>query len=203
MLDWHECEMHLLSIFARVARTGVDRRPDEMVQVDQGTGLPLSANDLRPTYAAITGRKLALDYVVVPRNLASAILGRSQRTPDGVEERVALAFIPPAEWSRPEREAVDALEERLKLTAARLADRHGWFNLQPLGGNIYDPDELMPLDDHGLPMALQITYAGLDEALRRVRGTKWERGPRSLKDEVGSEKWAKAPQWAQQLARHL
>jgi len=183
-----DLEMQLLSVFARTARQGVDRR-GETHAVDHATGLPLSSNDLLPRYKAVSGTSLALQLIVVPRQLASGIL----RRPVDEGAPVALGSIPPHEWTRQEAELVGALEEQLRHKVHQLAERHGWFNV---AAEEYEPGCPLVGED-GMTVAFKITYKGLQHAIEKVKGTKYELGAVSPQHDLGDAKWRAAPQWAQ------
>lgn len=189
-----ELEMHLFSVFARTARQGVDRRAATTNGgIDPRTGLPVSANDLLPRYKAVSGRSLALQLLVIPRQLAASMLRRTVSEQESREGHVALVAIPPDQWTPSEAELVNALEEQIKLAVHRLADRAGWYDPRP-----QDYEDGRPLEGpDGLTCGFKVTARGLEEALRRTAGTKWELGPVNPEHDLGRNAWSQAPQWAQ------
>lgn len=189
-----ELEMHLLSVFARTARQGVDRRAATTTGgIDPRTGLPVSANDLLPRYKAVSGRSLALQLLVVPRQLAASMLRRTVSEQESREGHVALVAIQPDQWTPQEAELVGALEEQIKLAVHRLAERHGWFDPRP-----NDYEDGRPLEGaDGLTAGFKITPRGLEHALQRTAGTRWELGPVHPEHDLGRSAWSQAPQWAQ------
>lgn len=188
VLSDYDLEMHLFGVFVRAARCS-DRRGDGSVPVDHATGIPLSANDLLPRHKAVGGVHLALELLVHPRHLAAALLRRPVPRDDAPDASVTLSSIPPDQWSEAESERVGALEEQIKLKVHRLAER-GMFDPRPDIG----AGPLVGTD--GLTQGFKITWRGLTEGQRRVRGTRFDDGPTTLEADVGYEKWRKAPQHA-------
>lgn len=194
MLSPHELEMHLLGLFYRLAVYGRDRA-GAVVPVHRETGLPVSADGLLPASRALRGRKLALEERVVPRRLAAGLLRRPLSLASPNRTR-ALATLPPEEWTGQETAWVDELEHQIKRTVHRLAQTKGWFVPQVLHDGAPQP-----LGEDGLTECFQITPQGLTEALRRVRGTRYDHGPLSVRDDLSEDEWATAPQWARDEAR--
>lgn len=187
---------YLLALFGNVATNPqiMDRRSANTKDgVHHETGLPISASDLAPRTAAVTGRRLALEHQVLPRAFAAGLL-RRVRTTDHGEEVVALAGIPEAEWTASERDMVADVTRMVKVAAHRLTEVGGYFILRPPGGD----DEPLALDEEGLTNGIKITPRGLDAAIQLVRqrsDLRWK--TTSPEADLGREVWRQAPQWAQ------
>ena len=161
-----ELELSIMGFFVQLERDGRDRRGDGVVPVDEGTGLPISANDLAPAHRALYGMDLVLATSISPKRYARAMLFRSDS-----QGQTALAMIQPERWTAEEAGLVAALEQRVRLAIRNLAQRGILRDTPPIG-----PDgEPLPLDEAGFAQEAQITYSGLQEARRRVRGTRYER----------------------------
>lgn len=191
--DW-ECEMHIFGVFARAALHGRDRSVASSVPVHHDTGLPLSANDILPRAHALVGEGLALQIYVIPDQLAAGLL-RHEVVEGEARKLVALSSIARAEWSDREAEWHQALARQIKVTVHRLKEHGGYFVLEPPGGNPYEQD-LLCLGKDGLTQAFMVTHKGLKEALRRVKGTRFEHAPQSMAADVPDSVWREAPQWA-------
>lgn len=193
MFSVEELELSLLACFFNV-RFVRDRLPDQMVKdTCPITGLPMSANDLKPIYRAETGDGLALTWTPVPGDLAASMI----KYDAGNGEYRDLNLKPRAQWTQEELDTHAVLTHRLKLAAHRLAAQ-GFMNLQPL-----DMDEKpQPFGEDGMTARIQITSKGLEEAKKRVRGTKFENWRRGWAQAIAPSELAKTPEWFQAQQRH-
>lgn len=193
-LPYDQVEAHVLSVFVRATRCR-DRRA-QAGAVDHNTGLPVSSANLLSRELAISGDRLAMELVVIPRSLAASILRRSVDKSVHENGHVALQALPPSTWTDEERELVDALEHRIKVVAHRL-EKNGWINTRPDG--MYEGEKLpygTALNNDGMTCAFQITWEGLKEAKKRYKGTAWDQGPLSPEADLTREAWSKRPDWA-------
>lgn len=195
LLDERELAHQILGAFYRVATQTKDRTPGAPINVDGFFGVPEDSTELEARATAFAGKRLALDLYIVPKNFAKAFLCRQVG-----KELVALYAIPPAEWDEDEKGCVDEMEYRIKRLVHKLSESKQWFDLQPQGGNPYDPEERLDLGHDTMTMAFKIKPAGLEAAFRLIPGTKYEQGPKSVRDRVG-EKWQDAPQWLKDEAK--
>lgn len=193
MFSVEELELALLAAFWNV-RYVRDRLPDQMVKdTCPITGLPMSANDLKPIHRAETGDGLAMSWTPIPSDLAASMI----RYDSGNGEYRDLNLKPKAEWTQEEVDIHMTLTHRLK-TAAHKLGAQGFLNLQPL-----DMDENpQPFGDDGMTARIQITSRGLEEAKKRVRGTPFENWRRGWAQAITPSELAKTPEWFQAQQRH-
>lgn len=188
--------MGLMALVVGLYRHPVgDRRPEAPVQIEETTGLPEDPGVRVSRDRALGGRGLALASYFIPSQVAAGFVRRT--LPGG--ETQALVHVAPSEWTEDEVGWVRELEHRIKLLAHRLAER-GFVDVRPPG---YEEGERMPLHrDDGMTTAFRFTHAGLEHALQRVRGTRWETAaPTTIRADLSPEQWTRAPQWAQQEGR--
>lgn len=198
MYSVEELETALLAAFWNV-RFARDRLPDGFVKdTCDITGMPVSANDIKPMYRAEGGDGLALSWTPVPGDLAASMIRYCVNPGSGQEaEYKDLNLKPRAQWTEEEVETHSVLTYRIKVAAHRLAS-HGWMNLQPP-----DFDEKpQAFGDDGMCARIQITPSGLEEAKKRVRGTRFEHWIRGWKEALPASEFAKTPEWYQAQKRH-
>lgn len=185
--------MHLLGVFYRVAQMR-DRRGDtNSVETHHMTGLPQNAKDLLYRSDAPSGKKLAMELVVRPSDLAQALLHRpSAGSRSGPPEHKALKYIPRKEWTPEERGAADDLELQIKALVHKWTESEGFFQLTVTGGNPYDPEEPLAFGEDGMTRAFRITWPGLKEAFLKIPGTEYAE-IRSLKADVGRSIYSSMP----------
>lgn len=193
MYSVEDLELSILAAFYCV-RKARDRLPDQFTRGDVCaiTGLPLSANDLKPIYRAESGDGLALSWTPVPSDMAASMI-RYQTNPgvsDSEVEWKTLNLKPKDQWTTEEMDTHRELTFRIKLAAHQLASR-GFMNLRP------DDFEEGPqaFGEDGMTARIQITPLGLEEAKRRVKGTKYEGMYRGWEDALPASEFAKTPEW--------
>lgn len=202
VLDPYDLEMHLLSAAYRLRTQARDRRGSvELWRVDPETGIPLSSKDMVGRKEAKSGLRLALEHVFTPLSLATGLLRRDLGE-DGI---VALGSLPQKEWSAQEHEWVDALVEQIQVKVHQLSSQ-GYFRASvDVEGYGLGEDRLSTavckFGRPDLTHAFQVTARGLEYAKQRVRGTRWERGPLTLREDVGETKWRNAPEHAKAYER--
>lgn len=178
-----ELELPILSVYARAKRQGRDRRVAGMTQVDPATGLPSSGGDILPAGKSIGGERLALSIRVEPELWARVFL--------------KLDWKAPHTWTEEEAILRDELTLRIKKAIRNMKER-GLFEERYLSEFDGTP---MPLAQDGYCVRAAITQKGLDEAVSRCAGTKWESGPVSILAGAPEDVIAKAPQYAQEQLR--
>lgn len=189
----------LLSVIYRLATKCEDRGdPARVGDLDHATGLPESASVLAGRSEAVGGPALALEQVIDPALMAASFVRRADPSNPGAAG-IGLETIRRAEWTPEERRAVDHLTFRVKMAIHRMAES-GWFRTRIELAEGYTLEH----GKDGLCRAAKVTPLGLRVAMTLCRGTVWEGGPagaRGLREALGSERWSKAPEWAQQEAR--
>lgn len=181
-----EVELLVLGFFANTAWHARDRRANAWGTLGEHPtlGLPQSANDLAPRTRAAHGDDLALSMQIPPGQLAEASIVR--------DDGAALATVPKDAWTEDEAEAVAALTLRVKRVVHALAFR-GCAVTQPPG---YHDGEPMALGEDGYTRCFKLTPKGLEEAKRRVRGTRFESRQVSILNAANEETRRTAPEWA-------
>lgn len=188
----NEIELALLSLFYRTESETVDRTGSvDQTQIDPVSGLAISANSLAPRYAWRSGTELALDALYNPKLIARSMIYRT----DTINKTVTpLTLVPPDTWTDSEAGAVRQLEREINAVLVRMK-HNGMINPNPTVGEDGTP---MPLRDEEHPFLFRCTYKGLQEARKRVRGTRYEHGPTSTWDVMTPEMKAKSKvQWAE------
>lgn len=188
MYSVEELELSLLAWFWNV-RFWRDRQASAFTaNTNQATGLPESANDLLPTYRAVGGDRLALEVTPVPGDLAASMI----KYETAQREWRELSIKPRHQWTDEERSTHEALTHRIKLAAHRLGEK-GFLDLRPQD----DQGEPQALGEDGMTVRFKLTPRGLEEARRRVRGTKFEYMPRGWEDALAPSEKSQAPEWLQ------
>ena len=160
------------------------------------TGLPNSANDLMSGTRVVSGNTLALEVTPVPGDLATSML-KYEVNDGGVTELRELTMKPRNDWTTEEIELQAELTHRIKLAAHKLASR-GWIILQPHD----DQDKPQALGSDGMTARFQLTPSGLEEAKKRVSGTKYDGMVRGYQDALTTSEKLQTPEWMQSQWRH-
>jgi hypothetical protein len=108
-----------------------DDNPQPRQAVDPGTGLPMSANDLKARAFSDSGRDLMFSMVIPPVQLARASTYWWRDDWEGDRVQI-LAHTPRAEWTDEMLFAYEENLRRIKRRIHRLAEDHGWFDVRPI-----------------------------------------------------------------------
>jgi hypothetical protein len=177
--DLETLELWLLGDLYRIANQGRDRRGQGSHVLDPVTGLPADPGFLLSDENAPSGDGLALNWVVVPRQLARVHAG--------------LWAVAPAEWSEEARIAVAEIERRLKAVIRRLAEKGCMTETPPLA----EGHEPLPLGGDGYCQAAMFEPKGLKRARKKIPGTVYERGPVSCLVRLDPSDRLRAAEWIQ------
>ena len=171
-----------------------DDNPQPKQAVDPGTGLPVSANDLKSRAFSDSGRDLMFSMVIPPIQLARA--STYWWRDDWEEDRVQiLAHTPRDEWTEDMLLTYEENLRRIKRRIHRLAEDHGWFDVRPINPKDAEMNDLDWVGEDRLTIGFRITYAGWDECQRWIREHPvWDQ-QRHVLDVAPDEIKKNAPEW--------
>jgi len=164
--------------------------------IDSGTGLPMSANDLRPRAYADDGIDFMYTSIIPPEQLARAAT-YAWTDEGGQEKRVALAYIPRQQWT----DEMTAVEKenlrRIKRKIHSFKDR-GWFDLRPINPRDREMEDLDWTGKDRMTIGFSITYEGWVECQSWIsKHPEWDHRVHIL-DVCGEEVAKSAPEWLKQ-----
>jgi hypothetical protein len=176
-------------------------------ETDQATGLPVSANDLQPTFRAIRGRDLALSTILPPKSFVLSIL-RTDEIPENVglphdqREWRCLAMVPPDTWSEETLHAVSVNTRRFKLLLAKL-EAEGLVDTKPQIDETAATLGTKNLEhgDDGFTLGFRPLNKGLDAADEFVRDHTFFSRQLRLEEWLGRSMAMQAPEWKQAQER--
>jgi len=173
-----------------------DAKPAPRPAIDTGTGLPVSANDLRPRSYADDGIDFMYTSIVPPEQLARAAT-YAWRSEEGQDKRMALAYIPRKDWTD-EMAAVEKENvRRLKRKIHNLKD-HGWFDLRPINPRDKEMEDLDWTSKDRMTIGFSITYEGWLQCQDWIsKHPEWDHRVHVL-DVCGEEVAKAAPEWLKQ-----
>jgi hypothetical protein len=184
---------------SRDRRDVPDSDPDkDIVQkrqaVDPGTGLPMSANDLKAKAFSTSGMDLMFSAVIPPVQLARA--ATYWWRDDWDEDKVQiLAHTPRAEWSDEMLLAYEENLRRIKRRIHHMAEDQGWFDVRPIHDGDNEMNDLDWVGEDRLTIGFRITHSGWDECQRWIRDHPiWDQ-KRHVLDVAPDEIKENAPQW--------
>jgi hypothetical protein len=174
-----------------------DDNPQPRQAVDPGTGLPMSANDLKARAFSDSGRDLMFSMVIPPVQLARASTYWWRDDWEGDRVQI-LAHTPRAEWTDEMLFAYEENLRRIKRRIHRLAEDHGWFDVRPINPKDAEMNDLDWVGEDRLTIGFRITYAGWDECQRWIRENPvWDQ-KRHVLDVAPEEIKKNAPEWFKQ-----
>lgn len=178
-------ELLILSIYYRLKHDprAMDRRGECTVEVDPGSGMPLSANDLVSRSRAVRGEKLAYGYKLHPKSLAKSFM--------------ALDYKKPELWTEEECILVSRVEVMIKKCVREMTSK-GWFIERYASEWDGTP---MALGEDGFCTQAMLTSSGMNEAERITPRTKYERGGVSILNDAPIEVINAAPEHVKALWR--
>jgi hypothetical protein len=180
-----ELETWILGIYYRTRHQGMDRRADgkDVGEVDYTTGLPQSANDLKPERYAKVGTGLALEVPIDPKKLARSLLV--------CDDGTSLDLTPPEKWTPEDHCLVGEISARARVAMQRMIE-HGWLKT----GNDFEGNRFR-IDADRDDWHCYATYAGLEHAEKVIANDpKLNRGPVSILNALPAEARSVAPQYA-------
>jgi hypothetical protein len=168
--------------------------PQVRQAVDPGTGLPLSANDLKPKAFSVSGQDLMFSSVVPPVQLARAATYWWRDNWKDDEVRI-LTHTPRGEWTEEMLFAYEENLRRIKRRIHKLAEDHGYFDVRPIHDGDKEMHDLDWVGEDRLTIGFRITYAGWDECQRWIlEHPAWDQ-KRHVLDVAPEEIKKNAPEW--------
>jgi hypothetical protein len=170
------------------------REKQERQAVDRGTGLPVSANDLKPRAFSVSGKDLMFSAVIPPVQLARAATywWRDNWKDDQVR---ILSHTPRKDWTDQMLLVYEENLRRIKRKIHRLAEDHGYFDVRPLNEHDVEMGDLDWVGEDRLTVGFRITHGGWDECVRWIRANPvWDQ-KRHVLDVASDEIKANAPEW--------
>lgn len=170
-----------------------------VLSIDPGTGLPVSANDLRSAAEADDGIDIMFTQIVAPKQLALACTYWWKDNWEGDRVQV-LAYTPKAQRTPEMIYAYKENVRKIKRKAHELAGQ-GLINVRPINPNDTEMHDLVWEDADCMTIGFAITWEGW-EACREWIGEHaavWDRKPGEgapdILDVASDEVRANAPQW--------
>lgn len=176
----------------RQAPSGTDG--DHGPQIDPGTGLPVSANDLRPKAFSTSGMDLMFSAVIPPVQLARAATywWRDDWEEDHVQ---ILTHTPREEWTDEMLFAYEENLRRIKRRIHKIAEDNGYFDVRPVNPRDPEMNDLEWVGEDRMTIGFRITHAGWDECQRWIRDHPiWDQ-KRHVLDVATEEVKKNAPEW--------
>jgi hypothetical protein len=168
--------------------------PQERQAVDPGTGLPVSANDLRARAFSVAGQDLMFSAVIPPVLLARAATywWRDEWKGDRVQ---ILSHTPRAEWTDQMLFAYEENLRRIKRRVHKIAEDHGYFDVRPINERDVEMSDLDWVGEDRMTIGFRITHAGWEECQRWIRDHPvWDK-KRHVLDVAPDEIKKNAPEW--------
>jgi hypothetical protein len=168
--------------------------PQVRQAVDPGTGLPMSANDLKARAFSTSGQDLMFSSVIPPIQLARAST-YWWRDEWGEDEVRILTHTPREEWTDEMLFVYEENLRRIKRRVHKLEEDHGYFETRPVNPNDTEMGDLDWVGEDRLTIGFRITYAGWDECQRWIREHPvWDK-TRHVLDVAPDEIKQNAPEW--------
>jgi hypothetical protein len=168
--------------------------PQKRQAVDPGTGLPVSASDLKGRAYSTSGKDLMFSAVIPPVQLAKAATywWRDNWKDDKVQ---ILTHTPRGEWTDEMLFGYEENLRRIKRRIHRLAEDHGYFDVRPIHDGDAEMNDLDWVGEDRLTIGFRITYQGWDECQRWIREHPvWDQR-RHVLDVAPDEIKKNAPEW--------
>lgn len=186
--DWgqwteEKCEETLLGWIYRQRHAEGDRRAggDELraASLDGNrTGVPDSEAKLKPRGTRKSGIQTVLETTITPGKFAARCILRDDdmlSRADGTAGSDLWSIKDDGHSWREDEELIHGeLTYRMKKTFLRFRDK-GWLLLEPTMK--WSPDDTSGTGRDGMPDQCRLTYQAVDEAEKRIRGTKLAAGP--------------------------
>ena len=166
----------------------------ERQSIDPGTGLPTSANDLKPKAFSVSGQDLMFSAVIPPVQLARAATywWRDDWAGDKVQ---ILAHTKRAEWTDEMLFAYEENLRRIKRRIHQISEDSGFFDVAPVNPKDPEMNDLEWVGEDRMTIGFRITHAGWDECQRWIRENPiWDQ-KRHILDVAPDEIKQNAPDW--------
>lgn len=171
--------------------------PPMRALIDPGTGLPVSANDLRARSYADDGQDYMFTAIVPPAQLARAATYVWSEEHGGQDKRMAIAYIHRDNWTVEMTAAYKENVRRIKRRVHQLSER-GYFNLRPINPRDTEMNDLDWVGDDRQTIGFAITYDGWMHCQEWIsKNPAWDHRVHIL-DVCGEEVAKNAPEWLKQ-----